>query len=229
MTCKHLIDLALCAFVAASCGGNEREARGAGAPPRASGSPPSVPARSVAQPRDDAVKVKSADGTHVIEFAASGGDIKIEIDDGGRTSRLVGALKGSGKREYAPLRGAAVAEVKSDAAGFKLRTAQGALLWKVKLDDDKIKVSDNDENHSAWVLKTKYQDKVKIVDPSEVEIGEVKFYRDRGAAKVKDMAGAELFDSHTTRYSAAYGVLLMKGVPAELRPIIMAEILIRGR
>jgi len=183
----------------------------------------------VEAPRAGSVKVKTPDGSRAIEIEHKGRDVEIAITDASASRRLFGEEKDTGKRKYGAPGGAVAIEVRPEASGFKLRTSAGVLLWKVKIDAEKIKVSDNDENRNAWALKTKYDDKVKVVDASDAEVGEVRFYRDRQKVKVKDASGTELFESNTTRYSAAFGVLLMRAVPAGQREIIMAEILARGR
>jgi hypothetical protein len=191
--------------------------------------PAARPSPLVEQPREGRIVVKAADGSRALEIEHKGRTVEIVFLDGGTSRTLRGEEKDTGKRKYAAPGAAIDVEVRPEAAGFKVRTPSGALLWKVKLDDDKIKVSDNEENRNAWSIKTKYADKVKVVNASDAEVGQVRFYRDRQKVKVEDAAGAELFESSTTRDSAAFGVLLMRHVPAGHRAIIMAEILARGR
>jgi hypothetical protein len=182
-----------------------------------------APATNVAP---DTIAIKAADRSYGVEVTRGSGGIVLSLTDNGRATEIRPTEKG-GARTY-PFASGAV-EVKPGDSGFKLRRAGGALLWKVKLDDDKIKVSNNEENRDPWVLKTKYDDKVKILDPHEAEIGEVKFYDDRGVAKVKNAGGAELFESATKRHTAALGVLMMKDVPREQQAVIVAELLARGK
>jgi hypothetical protein len=120
-------------------------------------------------------------------------------------------------------------EVKISEAGFKVRTPASQLLWKIKVADDKIKVSDNEENLNPWTLKTKYEDKVKVEDPTEREIGEVKFSSETGKTKVKDASDEERYVLQSGKRSAAYGVLLMSGIPEQYRDVILAELLARGQ
>jgi hypothetical protein len=191
----------------------------------ASSAPPaaSAPAKNAAA---ETVAIKAADGSSAVEVTTGGGSMVLVVTDNGRATEIRPAEKG-GARTYQLASGAV--EVKPSDSGFKLRRAGGALLWKVKIDDDKIKVSNNEENRDPWVLKTKYVDKAKILDPREAEIGEVKFYDDRAKAKVKNGAGADLFESDTKRHTAAIGVLMMKDVPREHQAVIVAELLARGK
>ena len=97
---------------------------------------------------------------------------------------FAGETKGD-KRKYTLEGGSQIAEVKAkDADGFKVRTNDGKLLWKVKIAADKIKISDNEENQNAFEIKKK-DDGAKI-ERNETKLGEVKFYKDRQKVKVKD-------------------------------------------
>lgn len=153
---------------------------------------------------------------------------KVDVQASGR--HIVGQTKGD-KRFYhqGSIGGPAFVEVKISDAGFKVRTPDSQLLWKIKVADDKIKVSDNEENLNPWTLKTKYDDKVKVEDPSEREVGEVKFSADTGKIKVKDASDRELFVLRAGKRSAAYGVLLMSAVPEQYRDVIIAELIARGQ
>lgn len=187
----------------------------------------SLPAAAtpVSAPDPNTVVVRSAGGSKSITVVEKGNALEIVLPNG---DRLVGDPKGD-KRKYrrAP-GGPQVLEVKAGDGGFKLRTTDGKLLWKVKIAEDKIKVSDNEENANPWSLKTKYEDKVKVVDASEKEIAEVRFYPDK--TKVKSAAGAELWEcASPRRRSAAFGVLALDRIPEEHRAILMAEILARRR
>jgi len=168
------------------------------------------------------VKIKTPDEKDVVEVKFDGNDTKLEY--GGKVLR--GAGDGD-KRKYSLEGGSQIAEVKAkDADGFKVRTPDGKLLWKVKIAPDKIKISDNEENQNAYEL-VKREDGAKI-EQNENKLGEVKFYRDRQKIKVKDAADKEVFDGNTDKYSVSYGVLLLDKIPEELRFIIIAELLARN-
>lgn len=185
----------------------------------ASAAPPAAPT-----PAPVPVVVRSAGGSKSFTLTEKGGTLEILLPSG---SRLVGTPSGEKRKYRRDPGGQQVCEVKPGDGGFKLRTSDGMLLWKVKLAEDKIKVSDNEENRDPWSLKTKYADKVKVVDASEKEIAEVRFYPDR--TKVKGADGTELWESRGGRRSAAFGVLVLDRVPEEHRAILMAEILARRR
>lgn len=168
------------------------------------------------------VKIKTTDDKPVVEISFDASGAKIEF--GGKTVRS--ESKDAEKRKY--FNGSTqLAEVKmKDADGFKVRTVDGKLLWKVKIDGGKIKISDNEENQNAYEL-VKRDDGAKI-EQNETKLGEVKFYTDRQKIKVKDASDKELFDGNTDKYSMAYGVLLLDKIPEEQRYIIIAELLARN-
>jgi hypothetical protein len=201
----HLLALALLATTAA-------------APARAVAAPP-------AAPDPNTVVVRSAGGSKSFTVVEKGNALEVVLPNG---DRLVGDPSGEKRKYRRASGGAQLFEVKAGDGGFKLRTADGKLLWKVKIAEDKIKVSDNEENQNPWSLKTKYEDKVKVVDASEKEVAEVRFYPDK--TKVKSAAGVELWEcSSPRRRSAAFGVLALDRIPEEHRAILMAEILARRR
>jgi hypothetical protein len=185
----------------------------------------SNPADSAATSKDYAVKVKikTPDENTVVEVKFDGSNTKLEY--AGKVLR--GDMKDAEKRKYSFEGGNQIAEVKAkDADGFKVRTTDGKLLWKVKIAPEKIKISDNEENQNAYEL-VKREDGAKI-EQNENKLGEVKFYRDRQKIKVKDAADKEIFDGNTDKYSVSYGVLLLDKIPEEMRYIIIAELLARS-
>ena len=176
-------------------------------------------------PDPNTVVVRSAGGTKSFTVVEKGNALEVVLPNG---DRLVGDPSGEKRKYRRASGGAQLFEVKAGDGGFKLRTADGKLLWKVKIAEDKIKVSDNEENQNPWSLKTKYDDKAKVVDASDKEIAEVRFYPDK--TKVKSAAGAELWEcTSPRRRSAAFGVLALDRIPEEHRAILMAEILARRR
>ena len=168
--------------------------------------------------------VTRADGTPAWTLRVDGNHVEVAGPDG---ARLIGDRRGDKRRYRRESDGNAVAEVKFSDQGFKLRTRDSQLLWKVKFGDEKIKISNNEQNQYPWVLKTGYSDKAKIMAPSESEIGEVRFQGER--TKVKDAAGNEQYLIDTAQRSAAFGVLQMTDIPDEQRSILMVELLASGR
>ena len=179
---------------------------------------------ALADAESTSVTIKSADGKS--SYAVEATQAKVEVGIG--TARYAGATRGD-KRDWRDPSGKPFVEVKATEKGFKLRSPDGkTLLWKVKFDADKIKISDNEENKNAYELKIK-DDKVKVVDGADAALGEVKYHADSKKAKVKDASGAERFSADAPQPSAAYGVLLLTAIPEPQRAILLAEILARWR
>jgi hypothetical protein len=192
--------------------------------------PPPTSAPVVSETRaqpGEMLMVRSATGSNVVSIVLAG-DPRIEIVTGTGRTALVSESKDTGKRKYYDASGTQLAEIKSSDGGFKLRAPDGALRWKVKIADDKVKVSDNEENLDPWVLKTGYPDKAKILDPSETEIGVVRFATAPSPTRVRTASGADSWTVENGRASAAWGVLMMDTVPRDHQAIIIAELLSRG-
>jgi hypothetical protein len=83
----------------------------------------------------------------------SGGTIDIDYTDGGQHHHLRGYSRENGKRKYALDHGPEVLEIKPGEGHFKVRKTDGTLLWKVKMDPNKIKVSDNEDNRDAVEIR----------------------------------------------------------------------------
>ena len=130
---------------------------------------------------------------------------------------LHGRLKEQ-KRKYDSL------EVKfGEEGGFKVRTLDGKLLWKVKVTPEKIKVSDNEENRDPFELKVK-DGKIKVYAPGERLLGQVRSKTDH--VEVEDAAGVEKYRGAGTKAEAFYGAALLVSIPARERAVIFAELAI---
>jgi hypothetical protein len=209
----------------AACGGKEKKA------PETSRAPRDTAASAIATPSGsqgfrERVKIKDAADARVFDIKL-GDVIKIESGAEGTPNVLRGEMRPNGKRKYEMEGGMVLAEVKSDADAFKLRTQDGRLLWKIKLGDGSVKISNNEENTNAFKLKSDGE-RVKVEDGTETEIGKATWQADKKRVKVKDAADTELFQIDADRLSIAYGVLLLKDIPQTERSIIMAELLARG-
>ena len=154
------------------------------------------------------IVVTTPAGKRVVEVAQSGSDLTVTYDGG----VLHGRFKGD-KRKYESL------EVKLGDDGFKVRTLDAKLLWKVKISADKIKVSNNEENKDPFELKIK-DAKVKVYAPGERLLGEVRVRGDH--VEIGDR-----FRAAGTRANAFYGVALLDAVPAPQRAVILAELAVR--
>ena len=188
----------------AACGRRAEEWKPAPAAPAQPSSQASQPA-SVPSAPASVVAVTTNSGQRVMEVAPSGSDLTVTYDGG----VLHGRRKGE-KRKYESL------EVKFGDEGFKVRTLDGKLLWKVKVTPDKIKVSDNEENQNPYELKIK-DAKVKVYAPGDKLLGEVR-------ARTDHVEVGEKYRAAGTSADAFYGVALLDGVPARERAVIFAEL-----
>jgi hypothetical protein len=175
--------------------------------------------------------VVDANGAEVLSvFETNEQVVQISFTEAGQKRELRGEPRESGKRKYSIGGGAVTYEVKpdSDSDGFKLRTADGKLRWKVKVTPEKIKISDNEQNDRPFELKVREGDRVKVFAPVDREVGNVRFDRAASKTEVEDAAGKTLFRVEKTTRTGAYGVLLLD-IPQTERAILLAEILSRGR
>lgn len=175
--------------------------------------------------------VLSADGAEVLSvFETTDRVVELSFTEAGQRRELRGEPRDNGKRKYTIGGGPVMYEVKpdSDSDGFKLRTADGKLRWKVKVTPEKIKISDNEQNDRPFELKAREGDRVKLFAPVDRAIGNVRFDRPASKTEVEDVTGKTLFRVDKTTKSGAYGVLLFD-IPQTERAILLAEILSRGR
>src|SRR5258708_2295466 len=112
--------------------------------PQASSAPLTSSPATTATATPNLASSPGASGDPVVRNAGS--TIDIDYNDAGQHHHLRGYSRESGKRKYALDNGPEVLEVKSGEGHFKVRKPDGILLWKVKMDPNKIKVSDNEEN-----------------------------------------------------------------------------------
>ncbi len=98
-------------------------------------------------------------------FVSSKGDAtKIQIIDSEvitQKSNLKSKAKNNEKRKYSDASGKVVYDIKYKDDGFKIRTEGDKLLWKVKISEDKIRISDNEDGKNAYEIKKK-DNKFKI-------------------------------------------------------------------
>ena len=203
--------------------------------------PPVTSQPEAARPADEAgesylarFKFKTGDGSEALSIKRYKDHDKIELSFEGTNSVFKGRTEVADRVKYKEVAGEAgekqlVAEVKIKPDSVKLVDEKEALIWKVRFNDDKIKISDNEDGNNSCEIKIKSADKGEIRDHSGNELGNVRFYCDNGKLKVKDAAGAEILVTKDSQFSLAPGVILFKHIPLAHRAIIISEILRRGR
>jgi hypothetical protein len=183
------------------------------------------------QPVGKPAIVRAADGSEVLTIGETDDVVRISFADAGTRHTLQGEERDSGKRKYQVDGGPVLFEIKpdSDSDGYKLRTADGSLRWKVKITPEKIKISDNEQNANPFELKVRDGDRVKVVAPGDREVGNVRFDRATSKTEIEAAGGRTVFVVEGARPSGAYGVLLLDSIPVQERYILVAEILSRAR
>lgn len=212
----------------AACRGEHTEVEETAARPAPAAASSSAPA-PVTQ---GATIVRRADGTELLSFSESDDEtVTLTFTENGAKRTLRGETRESEKRKYQLDGGPVLFEVKpdDDSDGFKLRNPDGGLRWKVKIAPEKIKVSDNEENANPFELKVRDGGRFKVVAPGDRELGNVRFDKAASKIEVETASGNTLFVVDGSESSAAYGVLLLDGIPEVQRYIVLAEILSRGR
>jgi len=130
------------------------------------------------------------------------------------------------KRKYMIVNGSMFAEIKFKGNDFKLRDKSGSLLWKVKIYDDKIKISDNEENINPYEIKLSESGKVKV-ERLDKEIGKASYDSQNGEVSLSSESLG--YTIKTSELRLAYGVLLIEEIEPELRYILLAELFAKGK
>lgn len=171
------------------------------------------------------VQIELADGAPLVKLSWNGDEVKVKDPQG--ETLIKGKGRDAGGRKYKRTDGVVIAKVNGDDDSFKLKTESGALLWKVKNNGDKIKISANEDNAFADELKRKSPTKWEL-SRSGRAIGKVVHYPDRKVIKVKDADGTERYRVRGEPFSPLYGVLAINGIRDAEAFIIMAEMWLRG-
>lgn len=166
--------------------------------------------------------VQDAEGAQLVRFEIAKDSVKITYARDGQQQVLT--RQG---RDYALANGEKLARVKDKGQSFKVY-AGDELIWKVKLYDDKVKISDNEENKDPHQVKQRDGGTHKVEGPTGDEVGRVRL-RDDGVHVYNAMGDLQARVPGTKTASAALGVLLMPGIAGPETYILMAELMRRGR
>lgn len=114
--------------------------------------------------------------------------------------------------------------IKDNGPAFKLKTESGELLWKIKIYEDKIKISNNEENLNPYEIKYKSDRKAKLYKNGK-EIGNIKL---KEGKNICNISGPESFSIACERLSPSLLVTACSDIPVKLRLVIVTELLSRG-
>ena len=142
-------------------------------------------------------------------------------NDLGYTSKM----SKSDKKKYYDASNNVVFEVKYKPDAFKLRTAAADLLWKVKLYDNKVKISDNEENLNPYEIKIINSTEAKLVK-DDTKLGRLTFdstsnqqVLTANGATPKNIKGA---------YTPSTLVNLIPGIADDQKKILINELVLKG-
>lgn len=158
--------------------------------------------------------VNDAQNNVLGELSVSGNDITVTDPKGS----LTGVKKREDKRKY--YAGSDVMEyaVKYSDDGFKLRDSNEKMIWKIKLYEDKIKISDNEEMYNAYEIKLREAGKLKV-ERDDRGLYELHLSEGEGWNKIENKYSVKGFG-----LSVAPGVLLITEMKEREKLIVMAEL-----
>ncbi|PKL42228.1 MAG: hypothetical protein CVV41_15755 [Candidatus Riflebacteria bacterium HGW-Riflebacteria-1] len=220
------------AFVA-GCGSDQPPAQTQTAKPSASATPAAATGDNT-DSYQTRIKFKAADGSDALVIKRYSDHDKLEINFAGSNAVIKARSNAENRWKYKEAADGAdekvqIAEVKLQQDSFKLVDTDEKLLWKVRIKDGKIKVSDNEDGDNSWEIKSKSADKSEIRNQAGEEIGNVKYYNDNGKLKVKNSSNNEILVSKDIKASAAPGVILFDHIPLKHRMVIISELLRMGQ
>ncbi|HSD38889.1 MAG TPA: hypothetical protein VLC92_15360 [Rhodocyclaceae bacterium] len=194
------------------------------APVNAASAAAASTARSVSSADDSTtLRIVDASGTALVVLKPH--DMEVRFGNGDKARTLHAQSQDDGKRKYARQGEGVVMEVKPGDDGFKLRSRDAHLLWKLKLKDSSIKISDNEENARAITLKIN-GNRIEVADNGKA-LGEVNFDGDKSRARVTDAADKTVATVQAKKNSAAFGLLLATRIPEAERAVLALELLAR--
>lgn len=194
------------------------------ASPAAAPTPQGSAASATPATNTEALRLVDASGATLVTLQPRA--LQLVLGTGSNATTLQSKAGEEGKRKYARLGEGVVMEVKPEDDGLKLRGADGHLLWKLKLQDSGMKISDNEKNARPITLKIK-DDQIDVADNGKM-LGQVEFDGDKGRAKVTDASGKTVWTVQARKISAAFGLHLATRIPENERAVLELELLARG-
>jgi hypothetical protein len=112
--------------------------------------------------------------------------------------------------------------VKSEEGKHKVYDPDGALLLKIKIAPDKIKILRSEDDPEPWSVKSKTSSGDLKVKRGETELGKIAFHPEKPLIKVKDTTGSEVCAMTATAITASAAVCLMDGLPEQSALMVFA-------
>jgi len=170
------------------------------------------------------VELRDVAGTRIVDIKDRGNSIESFVTFSDKQLALSASTPDTNKRSYKV--NAKEFEVKRSDDGFKLKNSSGKLLWKVKFKEEKIKISDNEENNHPFELKKKSAQKIGV-EKEGSDLGAVRFDASTEQLEVETAAGKKIFRGGAKKLSYSAALFLLDAIPVEERGIILIELALR--
>ncbi|WP_452222054.1 hypothetical protein [Lacinutrix salivirga] len=132
----------------------------------------------------------------------------------------------SDKKKYYDSNDNVVYEIKYKPDGFKLRTASSQLLWKIKLYDNKVKISDNEENLNPYEIKLGGTYVAKLVK-NEEDLARTAYDLETKQQTIASPGDAQP-DFYSTSYSPSLLVNRIPEIAEDQKQILIKELKAKG-
>ena len=177
------------------------------------------------------VEIEDAGGARLYKVGGDGDGLTLKSGDG--SERLRAKAGKRGKVTYTST-GGEVFEVRdddSDPGRFKIKSAAGATLLKVKRADGKVKVKTGDDGPEVVVIKGDDTKRKLVVPPSDEEFASVK-RSESGKLKVKGKDDVVIATMRSPQASSAPLLMAFDAagvkITGPLREVLLCELLRRG-
>ncbi len=165
-------------------------------------------------------------GAELFTIIGTGSKLEIVSKLDGTALKMTAEGNAVDKRRYS-VYGKEYVVKASGGGGFKLTLPDGTLLWKVKLKEGKLKVSNNEENKNPFEIKKKSDAKI-VVETETDTLGVVRWDAEKMQAVVRNVDGEDILTGSFSRFSSLFGMLVIQAVPSDQRTIIITELALRG-
>lgn len=139
---------------------------------------------------------------------------------------LTSKMTKADKKKYYNSSNNVVFEIKYKPDGFKLRTAASKLLWKIKLYDTKIKISDNEENLNPYEIKILSNQEAKLEKDGTV-LARTSYNIDKKEQVISsNTTGAPEF--YKKSYAPSLLISQISEIPEQQKQILINELILKG-
>ncbi|RMA64290.1 hypothetical protein [Ulvibacter antarcticus] len=142
-------------------------------------------------------------------------------------SQYTSKMSKSDKKKFYDQNDNVVYEVKYKSDAFKLRTASSQLIWKVKLYDDKVKISDNEENLNPYEIKIMGAQEAKLTKNDET-VARTTYESATSSQTINFEDASQSAITKEMSYSPALLVEAISEIPKDQQQIIISELTDKG-